>query len=64
MRCFDRTCDEPGTIPDPETPAVFINPEDPNGPKVRPVHCSVHHAQMMRRRDENEASWNRSIFRR
>ena len=35
MKCFGyglQKCDQPGTIPDRETRAIFINPEDPNGP--------------------------------
>lgn len=62
MKCFGyggEKCSEPGTIADPETPAIFINPEDPNGPKVQPVHCRAHDAVMMRNRGENEASWRR-----
>ena len=66
MRCFgygNERCAEPGTIPDPEVGAVFVNPEDPSGPKVQPVHCRKHHDRLMRTREENEASWRRSTMR-
>jgi hypothetical protein len=64
MRCFgygSERCDEPGTIPDPEAAAVFVNPEDPQGPRVQPAHCQAHHDRIMRARAENEASWRRSL---
>lgn len=67
MKCFGygiETCDEQGTIPDYETPVAFINPEDRDGPKVRPVHCERHHKRLMSVRADNEASWNNSIFNR
>jgi hypothetical protein len=51
-------------VADPETPAVFVNPEDPDGPTVRPVHCPTHHRLLMARRDENEASFDRIVGRR
>lgn len=64
MKCFgygSEKCEAEGTLPDPETPAMFVNPENPDGPKVRPVHCSAHHARVMRVRDENEASYWRAF---
>lgn len=67
MKCFGKDagvpCDKQGTKADPETPAMFINPEDPTGPTVQPVLCDKHFHKMMADRDENEASWRRSIFR-
>lgn len=65
MKCFGygaEKCDKPGTHPDYETPAIFVNPEDPTGPTVRPVHCAEHHARLIAVRDENEASWRRSVM--
>lgn len=64
MKCFTKPCQEEGTILDPESPAIFINPEDPTDPKkYQPRHCPEHHAQMMARRDDNEASWRRAVGR-
>jgi hypothetical protein len=62
MKCFgygNVRCDQPGTIPDLETPPIFVNPENPTGPTVRPVHCREHHDEIMARRDEDEESWAR-----
>lgn len=67
MKCFgygSEKCELKGTITDTETPAMFMNPEDPTGPKVQPVHCETHHRRLMQRRDENEASWDRMMSRR
>jgi hypothetical protein len=61
MRCWSTGCEAEATHPDLETPAIFVNPEDHDGPKVRPAHCAKHHAELMRRRDDNEASWNRMM---
>jgi hypothetical protein len=64
--CFgygSEKCDKPGTMPDYETPAIFVDPQNPDGPTVRPVHCAQHHARMTQVRDDNEASYQR-IFRR
>ena len=64
-RCFGRTngqpCPEPGTRTDPESRPVFVNPDDPDGPTISPVLCPAHYAEIMRRRDDNEASWRRMM---
>lgn len=61
MKCFTVDCENEGTMVDPESPAIFINPENPSGAKVVPVKCPEHYAEMMRRRDENEASFDRML---
>lgn len=62
MKCMNNPpCDEEGTRVDPESPAIFINPEDPTGPKVQPVKCDKHYREMMARRAENEASFDRMV---
>jgi hypothetical protein len=57
MKCFEKSCDKQGTVIDYETPAMFENPENPNGPTMRPIHCDEHHSDLIRRRNENEAPW-------
>lgn len=58
-RCWGTTddgtpCPEPGTIADPEVPlGLFLRGD--------PVHCEAHHARLMARRAENEASWQRMV---
>lgn len=47
-------CEAEGTITDPETPPGLFTQGDP-------VHCAEHHRKLMKRRDENEASWARMM---
>ena len=64
MKCFgygSESCDREGTQVDPETPALFVNKEDPTGPKVQPIHCDEHHRRLMDARFENEMSWHRTM---